>query len=901
MIELYVALPDESHVKLDIDQNETITLTKQLMDLKEITTRRGDFTRQFMLPATQTNIDFFGKWYDPGYQGTKFSQYARTPCLLFESGSLILNGNLSLLSFHRDKRIYEIVIYGTLNLLANILREKTMDEIAGASLWNHTHDLTNIIASWSLGIVSGKVVYPLIDYGYGYGYGGWTITNAANPVQVHKTPPALKLVELIHDVFVSNGLVLGNYTELQSTLQSIFMQLIEEIPVGNPANDSFNAVYDEAMADTPIPTVETKIPFTSPNPYFDNPNHEYTAPYTGTYFFSIRILSGSGNPGYTNTWIFYVNSVAQITANVSQSNAEFNNDWQTSLTAGDICWWTMITSVANPLNKIVAGAGDFWNLAYVQTTDLVPAYYNPILMMNNLKQKDFLKAIQETFNMIIVPDQEDQYKFYFRFLEDWYEEGVRKNWSEIWDKSKETVISPTNELIKRNVNMQWKDSEDYLNKFFRDEYGFNYGTYQGDLDISNAEEFVQKSKLFAPYPTDYLIDRPDIFIAKWLKSYTEISLQKPSGYQLFFYNGVGTSGNYFIRYGSSGGASLMSTWPRCANFQLIGGNVTYISKDINFGYSPPFANTWTITGIPRNNIFKLFWEKYFQELYNPLNRILDINFKLTPTEVAEIQFNDIIAIDMEGSPQFWRIQKINNYLTRRITSTKCQMTKAYIGAYPMAELLMDIRANGSQIVDRQDKTPVTNNGFVTQTLLGRRIIYNDGSSGNYLYYPGLDYSMRNHEFPFTVMAWVEFSSLSEIFLLNKGFLPSDLEFQVTIFAENIYFIIYDDSSNYVGRRASIAGWGTEWRLVTITYDGDGYDDDAGMKIYVNGVLQTTISISTGTFYGIARYDTPRTGELWSGTNYSGAFRMDRLRFFTKEMDILEMGYIYGNERNKYGV
>ncbi len=905
MIQLFIKISAAENFEVDIDQNTRIALNKSLLEITDIQKRTGEFTRTFLLPATDKNNTFFGHWKDFGFQGT-YNQYGVQRCLLFDDGSLVIDGNLKLEGYNRKTAQYEVLVYGTLNTISNILGDLRMSVIGGS--WLHNHDLATIVSSWSLGVQAGRIVYPLIDYGYGYGYGTYNIGSSSFPVLLEKLIPGLRLYDLIDRLFTSNGITILNFSDFQTIWSDIYVQLIESPPVGQIATKTFEADFS-FLGHLTIPAAWTVAPFViaAGDPDFNNTLSEFTAPYAGTYYFDLHINTHGGSPANVNQVRVWKNNAVQVYfSSQSQDIVNFDRSFSLVLVATDIVEIQIQTSAALPLNYIQFGEGDYWKLTQLVTSATVPPLYDPVAdLMKNIRQIDFLREFLLLANYVLIRDANEELSFYLLPLEQWYVEGNILNWTDKLDLDKPIKNSPTNDILSKQVVLSYGDSEDYLNRIFREDNGDNYGTFRDNVDIANAEQKDKKSALFVPYPTDEIPGAVQkLIIPKWFKAEDNFALQKPKNLQLFYYNGLIACNNFWYDYSAAPPIPVSRTdYPQCSNYQLIGGAVTAASKDLNFGYSPPFQNTYTISGIPVDNLYGLYFEDYLRELYDPTNRILDCFMDVIGEDIERLDFNDIIQIDIEGTPLAWRPQKIFDYMISQRKSTKFKLTKATFGLQPAAGNLVWAYVDpASQIVDKLNNFGIANSGMSVASIGGSApSIYNQGSgfSDDYVV-TGMGSAWRSIK-PFTFLCWLyEVTNVGTIWLMSKG---TNAAREMMIFpytAARCFIRIQDGGANYFdayATRHAAAGW----YLLAGTYDGSGVV--GGLKIYYDGVSQGLTTNTVGVYTDIPLLGPVQSGQLFSDSTVfsTDAHYFNDWRIQNQVLSAAQILKIYNDEKAKFGL
>lgn len=116
-----------------------------------------------------------------------------------------------------------------------------------------------------------------------------------------------------------------------------------------------------------------------------------------------------------------------------------------------------------------------------------------------------------------------------------------------------------------------------------------------------------------------------------------------------------------------------------------------------------------------------------------------------------------------------------------------------------------------------------------------------------------DLSFTNgiNDLPFTISLWTKINSNGNHFLILK-FLNTNTnsEWGFYIFGNKVRGLIVDKNTNntYILKETTLGLNTIQFYHLCLTYDGvNGYN---GMKIYVNGIEQTCINLSSGTYTGM---------------------------------------------------
>jgi hypothetical protein len=178
----------------------------------------------------------------------------------------------------------------------------------------------------------------------------------------------------------------------------------------------------------------------------------------------------------------------------------------------------------------------------------------------------------------------------------------------------------------------------------------------------------------------------------------------------------------------------------------------------------------------------------------------------------------------------------------------------------------------SDQIDLFDVKSLTHN---TQAVATTQLTVVPGKLGNAIWFlpargftisdsPALSFGNAGTDAPFSFSYWynaIEYNIAQ--FILSKGN-ASVKEYEMQVMTtRKVRFGVFTDASNslYAESNGTLALPGT-WNCITCTYDGS--KTFAGIKIYINGVLQTTTNVSAGSYTGMS--DT--AANLFIGNNYT---------------------------------
>ena len=137
------------------------------------------------------------------------------------------------------------------------------------------------------------------------------------------------------------------------------------------------------------------------------------------------------------------------------------------------------------------------------------------------------------------------------------------------------------------------------------------------------------------------------------------------------------------------------------------------------------------------------------------------------------------------------------------------------------------------------------------------------------------------------------STNTQAFFCKRDTSTGDIEYQSFINGGDLYFACFDlTNANYIRQKVDWDYTGAPtagYRVITYTYSGNG--STSGIKIYEDGVLQTMVASTGGTYTAMHNTGTP----FFMGENSGGVSqllgRIDEFYVFNKELDATEVTFV----------
>jgi hypothetical protein len=702
---------NDGQVLCDLYEEENIPLTLSVDDFTNIAEKTQSYSKSFDVPATDRNNRIFTHIFDitktieTAYD---FNPYVQTRAILKNDGVVVFEGSLRLLEIvDKEGEIsYNVNLYSSSVALKEILENLTFGDLTSTfSELKHTYDYNNIDASWegeleldtalasdsfALGSFNSSpalpnnktnvLKYPFIDW---TGAIDCTGTEPLLNALEDAFRPCISLIYIIRNIFRNAGF------EYQSEFLDgdFFAKLYMDFNwgAGNAPNDwrSVGALMFNASGSYPtLGTSFANLVFDdvsmAPEAGWDDSTYEFTCQQNNTSYFmgsqtgifknthssAVTIdlewqLNGTAVPSTQETVAIASNSYHLYSLNVVNFG---------TLSAGDVLKCVGKSTVAGVVQQLSPNNSalvlfPFACYMVVQNNDAMVRGKLVNMLRAELKQWDFIKSIMTMFNLITMPDPNIPNRIIIEPYNNVFGTNakvVRKtlDWTYKLDV-KDIKIKPL-ELKKKLVFKYSEDDDDYAFKVYKDSAGgsFLYGSMTLDgtsgvgsqqTNLTGIEDIEVKEfsaticKPIQDLFPDFLIpvvyagkddgtfegfdNKPRILYWNYLNN-TNVSYDIPSQ------NGV--AGGIKTEYGQM---SHVSNIPSVAS-----------DDDLNFGACQLFIGT-----PPINNLYANYYQQYYDELYNVNTRVLKAKVNLTPADINQFKFYDIVILKNRA----YRVNKID--------------------------------------------------------------------------------------------------------------------------------------------------------------------------------------------------------------------------------------------------
>jgi hypothetical protein len=596
---------------------------------------------------------------------------------------------------------FEVVFFGEVPNLSRALNEKMLRDITTIAYG----DLDYQLLYENVSGMNGDVILTLCDkfnltatnpegqpiyYVPALGIFGDT-----TPLYVGHLTPAVKAKYLFDQILLDAGISYES-DYLDSILTNVYVPFVNSQYL-NGDNSTGAIASNLALASninniTLTTTSSIYNLYPQLTEYEDNANAWsggiFTAPTTGTYTFRFW-LHGSATRNNTNTNLTITNFVVLFAVNDSLGSSQIIPQ-QGSVSATDIacdivhtitmnagdtmkiyfaCNGQSVGNGAEPsldLDLIGNGSNDYTGTGIELQSVTSELYGNVNVFMKfnapEMKQIDFIKSIQQMFNLVFVPDKTLPNTLRIEPMNEYIASGNTLDWTKKLDLNKDIVYAPTTDLQKKKFTFTYSADGDFCNKIYQDN-GRIFGRYEvteNDFDVINdfatGEEKIELA--FASTPCNG-VDGTDVVVPKFLNESGEFVNPKP---RILYY-----FANFNVQMYNEATDAIETTSVKClSNYSTMNAGVNDL--DLNFAPEVPLH---TITASPYNNLYNRFWRNYYREIYDGQARIMEAYFALTLEDIFTFSFADKIWI----VDSWWRVLDIDGYVLGEMDVTKVKLIR----------------------------------------------------------------------------------------------------------------------------------------------------------------------------------------------------------------------------------
>jgi hypothetical protein len=717
-------------VFLDLFKDEPMNMNISFAEIQDITKKNSSFSQTFSLPGTKTNNRVFDYYYEITSLPTNFDPNKKFPAILTWDGVEIFQGNIRLENVVVSKGdiIYSVTFYNQVgDLAANIgdkfLRETNLDHLdhpysADVILQSQADpQLVPLTGATNYSYQNGKTFWGLYNIGYNY-LSGSTNVDFLNTPLVYFTPvtgatyqaalgyfdftgspvwdyyfkPTIQVKELYESICRDAGYEVKSDFFNTAYFQRYYLPLkfLDETPYNRGSRVacfSYSAIsvpitsyinYTDPSAGqicNSLSWATTSNSFTIPISYLNQYQYKISFSATPTDFCSVvtpqfelfmnygpqnyRILTEQvcsfPNSSYYETtftpWFNYNGVPAPITA-------------QVYFIANDLFIFNFKLEIIAPLPRYLI-PGDTVSYA-VEFPD------------NDYKQIDFITSINRYFNLICVPDPDNEQNIIVEPMIDYIGTGGVKDWTKKVDRDSPIKVSPTTSIINGTLNFNFKLDQDWSNQLYQKSSNRIFGTEKVRLNIDYKDSDINFDTIFSS-PTDITIFAGNSSFLT-LSSFSKLNQQDQQGKvsqsfvpfkilpRVLFrgpvlnnqtYGSFATGSTFYQRWyvRAAGTRYTMDHFQEINRFTTYPFNYNDLSHYTNWRGQDQTSITPPEYAFINDDLYDIYYQDYIEDLTSAESKIVNCKMYLTPWDIKAIDWSEKILVDNN----YYRINKINNF------------------------------------------------------------------------------------------------------------------------------------------------------------------------------------------------------------------------------------------------
>jgi len=704
---IYTDLED-GQVICDLYEDEDIPLSLSVDDFKNVAEKVQSYSKAFNLPATKRNNLIFDNIFEITRTdtGLNFNPYKKTQCVLKQDGFILFEGYLRLIDIS-DKEgeiSYNINLYSEVVALADVLKDRTFSELDFTEL-DHDYEKQNIKRSWrdagggtSITYINPNTSgfrddyttlrYPFVDWSHQIAVGGSNAPNATdgNPELLTLEAafrPFINIRYLIDRIFATTPF--SYESEFFDT--DDFKKLYMDFNWGaNNAPVVFNSSGTlTRLTDFPINTSFTTLDFQGNILNVTNPENfgyssgVFTAQENGqvyTFSYDMDFKKSLAN-SITITVQWLVNGVPFNPA--TSSNTTFNysgNFTSPPLLAGEtiLCQAKASATPVYDLDGVFQAPPALTPALVTVTTSVAQTTTDTLLdtLRGELGQFEFLKGIMTMFNLVSIPDKDNPSNILIEPYADVFinntasgttsdltlaSRGIAHDWTDKIDIA-EIKLEPLTDLNKKTIFKFVEDDDDYAFMIYKNSVGGHlYGSKLQDevfYTVLEGEKEIVAEPFAATFPKPLMDQFPDFITPAIYARGNEGTWEGfENSPRIMFNNGVKTLSSCAYYIPAQNGVAEKIDEDEFLQFSHLTDIPTITgTRDFHFGQCQ--LETALGSSVP-DNLFSLYWQPYYNELYNPDTRTMTLKVNLSPADINTFNFFDTVMIK---NRQF-RVNKID--------------------------------------------------------------------------------------------------------------------------------------------------------------------------------------------------------------------------------------------------
>lgn len=305
------------------------------------------------------------------------------------------------------------------------------------------------------------------------------------------------------------------------------------------------------------------------------------------------------------------------------------------------------------------------------------------------KQMDWISTINRRFNLVVVPNPDDDKVFIIEPIIDYLNKGDVLDWSDRLDHNSNLTITPTTSVVNGTLFFNAQSDEDFGNVEFTKSRNVIYGTRYKQLNLDYKSTTTEFNGQVSQPVDDILqnVNTPNITIPIYYITREENN----EGQVELFYNarktkprivfrGLNIPANNVGKYNNPSGLTANNSFyiedqkidifPMYNRFTTYPWGLTGFTHAVNYNKNHRFQQREYDFSC-YEDLYDVYYDDYITDLSNSDNRVVIGSFWLHPEEISQLRGNERIFLN----GNYYRINKINGYDLTKRSLTEVELIK----------------------------------------------------------------------------------------------------------------------------------------------------------------------------------------------------------------------------------
>ena len=685
---------DIEYTRLELFKDETIELTQNIKDFKDVSKVLTDYTKQFNVPASKVNNKVFKHYYNESITNG-FDARFRVPCILKLNGIDWKEGQLRLSGVDMkdgSPQSYKVTFFGNTVSLNTLLGDDELDSLPYLDAFNHDLSFTNVSKyaengadltydsnGYPTGISDSTDEYPDLIYPF---------ISSKNRYYVD-TADSQPDIDGVRNVYTSTPLTIDDYhgilyTDLKPAIRLLHFVKGIEFKYGIQFSEDFfsfdnpyvrslyvwlsreSGTLDSKIEETNKTVNLSDLSYSSGTEVREGVNLDYLtsqrgSPSGGRYKTIEFNYSGTVSVTGTGSWDFmmYDKDTNEVYSEVLglSGNYDFSKDLVAPITGFKTIKPTIkistkggITNATLTSVSIVKSNGFDFTTDTCNYTDPVNSALGSGLDIRNtmtpkMKCIDFLKSLFTMFNLVAYKENG---VFVVKPLDRFYEAGTNHDITKYVDNSSHSVSRSD---IYSEISYEYEKPKTVFaiksNEATGEEYG-NESFVSSETTSFDGGKYENKVK-FSHMLYEYMLNEEPIFTGEnypaMIWGYSVSDSFNPVSENFLVFNSD-KSFNTFTgsHYFTDGTSTNSGTNGYFAPRNVFYNNEKGFWESINFGSELTTLTVNTSMLRVDYSLFVNFHENYILNIYNPQTRVVSLSARIPLSLMTKLNMNDTVTL-----------------------------------------------------------------------------------------------------------------------------------------------------------------------------------------------------------------------------------------------------------------